>query len=445
MLLLQNMKLQSQTLYQLSSSTIPARRTGKRRHKNEENKKFLKKKKRRYLCKLEKRFGRPPAFVASILTEHARISMFNSYASVLEEALQVINCCYEKKSVFCASRHIVVVTSDLEGARGPIHAFLWHGGIEDFTAAVSSDTYRTRFSLAWREAQFLAFKAHNQENSLTKVQSLRNPILCRLPDRADKMDLQNTAFTVQLGRGASIQLANAMITTGNTGATIQFGSVDFPAVVARTAAVPMNDANSERPARRLYPAGAPTRHAYLPAQRPTTEATTRRTHLPASRTTTAAENPRKRTSVFERLSQPEAPIAKRVVTGGRISVVTANTTSLPNGLPTPRKNDAEASSSGGRLTRRQRRKKNAEMRAQQQQSSVHPSNLPAREPEANIPIRNKFTDLRWVKRNSSTGELKRSFWDQQPEVLAPPRKKEPETLSARVYRVLKTVKEKGLK
>ncbi|KAH0455377.1 hypothetical protein IEQ34_015409 [Dendrobium chrysotoxum] len=73
-----------------------------------------------------------------------------------------------------------------------------------------------------------------------------------------KMDLQNTAFTVQLGCGVSIQLANAMITTENIRATLQFGSVDFPTVVLA------NDANSERPVRRLHPFGAPTCHAYLP-------------------------------------------------------------------------------------------------------------------------------------------------------------------------------------
>ncbi|KAL0912931.1 hypothetical protein M5K25_016353 [Dendrobium thyrsiflorum] len=99
------------------------------------------------------------------------------------------------------------------------------------------------------------------------------------------------------------------------------------------------------------------------------------------------------------------PTAKRIVTSGRISVVIANTTSLSIGLSTPGKYNAEASSSGGRLIRRQRRKKNAEFRAQQQ-LPIHPSNLPAQEPEVNVPIRNKFTDLRWVKRNSSTGELK---------------------------------------
>ncbi|KAL0922595.1 hypothetical protein M5K25_006591 [Dendrobium thyrsiflorum] len=244
-----------------------------------------------------------------------------------------------------------------------------------------------------------------------------------------QMDLQNTAFTVQLGRGANIQLANAVINTGSSGATIQFGSVDFPAVVARTTATPAYDTDSERVARRPH----------------SIETSARRAHLSAPRATTA-QDPRRRISVFERISQPEAPATKRIVTGGRISVVTANTTTRPIGMSVPRKNNAEASSSGERLTRRQRRKMNAKLRAQQQLVPVHSSNQPALEPEANVPIRNKFADLRWVRRNSSSGELKKSFWDRQPEVLTPPpKKKEPESLSARVYRVLKTVKEKGLK
>ncbi|KAL0906292.1 hypothetical protein M5K25_024775 [Dendrobium thyrsiflorum] len=228
------------------------------------------------------------------------------------------------------------------------------------------------------------------------------------------MDLQNTAFTVQLGGGAIIQLANVLINTGDAGATIQFGSVDFPAIAVRTAAIPTKGKNVERSARELN----------------TTEVLTRRVHLTAPRPTD--ENLRGRISVFERLSQPKAPSTKRIMTGGRISVVTADTTTSPTGLSTPRKNTAEASSSGRRLTRRQRRKLNAEIRAQQQRLPIHPSNLPALKLEANVATRNKFTDLKWVKRNSSTRELKKSFWDQQPEVPAPLKKKEPETLSARV-------------
>ncbi|KAL0905963.1 hypothetical protein M5K25_024416 [Dendrobium thyrsiflorum] len=197
--------------------------------------------------------------------------------------------------------------------------------------------------------------------------SVTNPCLSFM-----QMDLQNTAFTVQLGRGANIQLANAVINAGSSGATIQFGSVDFPAVVARATATPAYGTDSERPARRPHSDEASARHAHL-------------------------------------------------------------------------KNDAEASSSGERLTRRQRRKRNAELRAQQQLVPAHPSNQSAQEPQVNVPTRNKFTDLKWVKRNSSTGELKKSFWDRQPEVPAPPqKKKESESLSARVYRVLKTVKERGL-
>ncbi|PKU87611.1 hypothetical protein MA16_Dca009783 [Dendrobium catenatum] len=151
----------------------------------------------------------------------------------------------------------------------------------------------------------------------------------------------------------------------------------------------------------------------------------------------------KRVSVFERLSQPEALTTKRIVNGGRVSVVTTNITPLSTGLSAPRKYDVEASSFGGRLTRRQRRKMNAELRAQQHLVPIHPSNLPTQESEATIPTQNGFIILKWVKRNSSTRELKKYFWDQRSEAPIPPRKKEPETLSARVYGVLKTVKEKG--
>ncbi|KAL0910789.1 hypothetical protein M5K25_018877 [Dendrobium thyrsiflorum] len=239
------------------------------------------------------------------------------------------------------------------------------------------------------------------------------------------MELQNTPMTVQLGQGARIQLANAIIETENAGATIQFGSVDFPAITARTASILANGRNTEGLARRLNSTEAPTRRVHLPAPRPTTE------------------QPRRKVSVFERLSQSEAPTAKRVVSGGRISMMAANTITLPTWLSAPGRYDAEASSSGGRLTRRQRRKKNAELRAQQQ-FLVHPSNLSAQEVESSVPTWNKFSDLKWVKRNSPTGELKQSFWDQHHEVPVPQKKREPETLSARVYRVLKTVKEKGL-
>ncbi|KAL0905424.1 hypothetical protein M5K25_023844 [Dendrobium thyrsiflorum] len=242
------------------------------------------------------------------------------------------------------------------------------------------------------------------------------------------MDIQNTAFTVQLGRGANIQLANAVINTGSSGATIQFGSVDFPAVVARTAATSTYGTDSEKTARRPHSAEKSARHVHLSAPRATT-----------------AQDPRGRISVFDRLSKSEAPTIKRSMTSGRISVLTTNTTNLPTGPSVPGRNNIEASSSWGRLTRRQRRKMNAELRAQRQLVPVHPSNKPVLEPEANVPIRNKFTDLKWVKRNSSSGELKKSFWDRQPEVPVPQKKKEPESLSARVYRVLKTVKEKGLK
>ncbi|KAH0450231.1 hypothetical protein IEQ34_020923 [Dendrobium chrysotoxum] len=54
------------------------------------------------------------------------------------------------------------------------------------------------------------------------------------------MELQNTPFTVQLGRGASIQLANAVINTGDSKATIQFGSLEFSAATVMDTAIPIH-------------------------------------------------------------------------------------------------------------------------------------------------------------------------------------------------------------
>ncbi|KAI0503915.1 hypothetical protein KFK09_014861 [Dendrobium nobile] len=96
---------------------------------------------------------------------------------------------------------------------------------------------------------------------------------------------------ILLGLGASIQLANTVINTGITGVTIQFGSVNFPAIKARTT-------------------GAPTHSMHLLAQLP------------------VAESPRKKVYVFERLPQPEALTARRIVNGGRVSMVTTNTTPM---------------------------------------------------------------------------------------------------------------------
>ncbi|KAL0918515.1 hypothetical protein M5K25_010524 [Dendrobium thyrsiflorum] len=85
-----------------------------------------------------------------------------------------------------------------------------------------------------------------------------------------KMELQNTPMTVQLGQGARIQLANAVINTGISGATIQFGSVDFPAVVARDVATSAYGIDSERPARGPHSTETSARRAHLSAPRATT-------------------------------------------------------------------------------------------------------------------------------------------------------------------------------
>ncbi|KAL0920355.1 hypothetical protein M5K25_009484 [Dendrobium thyrsiflorum] len=251
-------------------------------------------------------------------------------------------------------------------------------------------------------------------------------------DPSVRMDLRNTPFTVQLGRGASIQLANATINTGNSGATIQFGELQFSLATASAAAVPVYGMDTEGPAGRPYTADVVARPVHPPPRRPQ-----------LAEVITANEFPQRRVSVFKRLSNSKTPETRRVVTGKQISVLPTSTTTLPTGLFVPGRNDAEASSSGGRPSRRQRRRMNAELRAQQL-LQVHPSTLSAQEPEASVPTQNKFTNLKWVKRNSSTGELKQSFWEQQPQAPVPQKKKEPETLSGRVHRVLKTVKERGL-
>ncbi|KAL0915353.1 hypothetical protein M5K25_015765 [Dendrobium thyrsiflorum] len=246
------------------------------------------------------------------------------------------------------------------------------------------------------------------------------------------MDLRNTPFTVQLGRGASIQLANATINTGNSGATIQFGELQFSLATASAAVVPVYGMDTKGPVGRPYTTDVAARHVHPPPRRPQ-----------PTQVITANEFPQRRVSVFKRLSNSETPATRRVVAGKQISVLPTATTTLPTGLFVSGRNDAEASSSGGRPSRRQRRRMNAELRAQQL-LQVHPSTLSAQEPEASVPTQNKFTNLKWVKRNSSTGELKQSFWEQQPQALVPQKKKEPETLSGRVHRVLKTVKERGL-
>ena len=89
------------------------------------------------------------------------------------------------------------------------------------------------------------------------------------------------------------------------------------------------------------------------------------------------------------------------------------------------------------MSRKARRKYNAKRRA---------AGLPvhceqAVEPflEANIPTRNNFGMLKWVKRNDAVGKVKKSFWDVRP---APQQKEE--TISSKIYKVLKAVKSKNL-
>ncbi|PKU86834.1 hypothetical protein MA16_Dca022494 [Dendrobium catenatum] len=208
-------------------------------------------------------------------------------------------------------------------------------------------------------------------------------------------------MTVQLGREARIKLTNAVIETGYTGGTMHFGGLEFSATAARAAVVPVYGVNSKE-----------------------------FSGMSHSARTAAIGAAQGRASVFERLSQPETLTTKRVVDGRKISVVTANTTTLPRETVAPGRYDIEAYSSGGRLNRRQRRKRNVELRAQQLLVPVHPSNLPPHEPKINITTQNKFSNPKWIKRNSSTWELKKSFWERRPEAPAPHNTREPERLSA---------------
>ncbi|KAL0910033.1 hypothetical protein M5K25_020960 [Dendrobium thyrsiflorum] len=244
------------------------------------------------------------------------------------------------------------------------------------------------------------------------------------------MELQNTPFTVQLGRGASIQLANAVINTGNSEATIRFGSLEFSAATAMAAAVPIYGINVQGHTARPNSAETYARRVNS-MQQPR-----------AARIATAKAVQQNRTSVFERLSQPELSTVKKTDVKQKTLPILSSVITLPTEPFVPGRHDHEASSSGGKLSRRQRRKLNAKLRAQQP-LRVHSSTLPALEPEANVPTQNKFVNLKWVKRNSSTGELKQSFWEQQQQAPTPQKKKY-ETLSARVHRVLKVARENGL-
>ncbi|KAL0927490.1 hypothetical protein M5K25_001663 [Dendrobium thyrsiflorum] len=212
------------------------------------------------------------------------------------------------------------------------------------------------------------------------------------------MELQNTPFTVQLGRGASIQLANAVINTGNSEATIRFGSLEFPVATAMATAVPIHGMTVQDHSARPDSAETYARRAYS-VQQPRDV-----------RTATAKAVQQNRTSVFERLSHPEVSTVKKTDIKQKTLPILSSVITLPNEPFVSGRHDHEASSYGGRLSRRQRRKLNAELRARQP-LPVHPSTLSALEPEANVPTQNKFVNLKWVKRNSSTGELKQSFWE----------------------------------
>lgn len=148
----------------------------------------------------------------------------------------------------------------------------------------------------------------------------------------------------------------------------------------------------------------------------------RRRPAQAPATITAVETPRKRASVFDRITPAEAPAAKRTVSGQRVALVPVNPTTLPAMPFVPGRHDAEASSSGKKPSRRQVRRYNAELRTQQLQPD-QPAMPQTLKSVVAVPTKNKFENLKWVKRNSPTSELKESFWA-EPEHQAPkPQKK----------------------
>ncbi|KAL0905910.1 hypothetical protein M5K25_024359 [Dendrobium thyrsiflorum] len=161
----------------------------------------------------------------------------------------------------------------------------------------------------------------------------------------------NTPFTVQLGRGASIQLANAVINTGDSEATIRFGSLEFHASTAMAAAVPVHGITVPGHTARSNSAKTYARRAYS-VQQPR-----------ADRTATAKVVQRNRTSVFERLSHPKVSTIKKTDVKQKTLPILSIVITLPNEHFVPGRHDHEASSSRGRLSRRQRRKLNAELRA----------------------------------------------------------------------------------
>ncbi|KAL0910022.1 hypothetical protein M5K25_020946 [Dendrobium thyrsiflorum] len=77
-----------------------------------------------------------------------------------------------------------------------------------------------------------------------------------------RMKLHNTPFTVQLGRGASIQLANAIINTGDSEPTIRFGSLEFPIATVMAATVPIHGITIPGHTARSDSAEAYARRAY---------------------------------------------------------------------------------------------------------------------------------------------------------------------------------------
>ena len=85
------------------------------------------------------------------------------------------------------------------------------------------------------------------------------------------------------------------------------------------------------------------------------------------------------------------------------------------------------------MSRRARRKYNAQLRAAGLPVTYKQQNTPNVDVmEANISTANNFDALKWVKRNDSKGNVKRSFWDKKPETIQPMKE---DTLSSKIDRL----------
>ncbi|KAL0917592.1 hypothetical protein M5K25_012665 [Dendrobium thyrsiflorum] len=220
-------------------------------------------------------------------------------------------------------------------------------------------------------------------------------------------------MTVNLGEGARVQFPQTVLNTGYAGAIIQFGII-FE-VMQFQQFLPENDVS------------VPTVKGA--AKKPTVEAVN--------------EKAPKRASVFTRPSIPSAPAptVQKEISDPKLKPAIVNSTGQ-NIIPeeAPEEYTIEIPDASPKLSRKARRKVNAHLRA----NGWIPNTLqePSPQLEANVPNKNDFEPLKWVKRNDDNGQLKKSFWEISRQQPLPPKKKE--SASSKIYKILKAVKDRNL-